>query len=312
MVYVSDNYLDGDEGLAEWNWGSTSASRLDGWNKSLSSTDNLRITYNGTTLNGYYNNQSTPEVSATVSFTPASAGIGQIGMSPETDFDNFILRYESDLPVAYESLIGWYPFDATIYGGSNDDDVTAIIPGSGDSTAYDGNAQSITYKSSGGGNDGEAGDSSGYYDFTSDSSVIRIDGQVLNGLTDYTISILAENAQDGDYFLSMANSANDNEVIFDGGGLGSGWNHVAITRNNNATNAYINGNSDSRFLYNNRFGSNPLDVAASGFVLGQEQDNVGGGFNPGQNHEGGLDDLRVYNRALSPSEINDIVSNTLP
>jgi len=93
-VFVTDDYNSGAEGLAEWNWGSDSLSGIDSWSKSLSSTNNLRITYDGTTLNGFYNNSSTPEVSATVNFTPTLAGPASIGMDPPPKFDNFTLIYE--------------------------------------------------------------------------------------------------------------------------------------------------------------------------------------------------------------------------
>src|SRR6056297_2864362 len=56
----------------------------------------------------------------------------------------------SNLPVAYSNLIAWYPFDSATYGGSNADDVTAIIGGSGDDTAYDGTVNGGSYQSSGG------------------------------------------------------------------------------------------------------------------------------------------------------------------
>jgi len=231
--------------------------------------------------------------------------IGEVTVNGQTVFS-------AGAVVAYSDLIAWYPFDSATYGGSNADDVTAILGGSSDNTAYDGNAQSVTYRSSGGGNDPEAGNSSGYYDFTNSSSVIRMDGRALDGLTDYTLCILVEGAQSGEYFVSVAKPSDNNVLIFDGSGLSGGWNHVAITRNGSSTAAYINGNQDSSFLYQNSFGDNPFVCPEDGFVLGQEQDSVGGDFDSSQDHEGGLDDLRIYNRGLSQSEINQIVSNTLP
>jgi len=82
----------------------------------------------------------------------------------------------------------------------------------------------------------------------------------------------------------------------------SEWNHCVITRGSDGTNAYVNTNPDSSFLWNNKFGDNPLNV--DGFVVAEEQDSVLGGYASGQAHQGLVDEIRVYNRALSEEEIN--------
>ena len=43
----------------------------------------------------------------------------------------------------------------------------------------------------------------------------------------------------------------------------------------------------------------------NGLVLGQDQDCVGGCFDPAQAFQGRLDDVGIWNRALSFDEIND-------
>ncbi|MEW5815769.1 MAG: LamG-like jellyroll fold domain-containing protein [Spirochaetota bacterium] len=47
-----------------------------------------------------------------------------------------------------------------------------------------------------------------------------------------------------------------------------------------------------------------LVVDAGGFIIGQEQDSVGGGFQPGQSWASDIDSLRVYDRPLSSEEIS--------
>lgn len=43
-------------------------------------------------------------------------------------------------------------------------------------------------------------------------------------------------------------------------------------------------------------------------VLGQEQDSVGGGFDPAEGFAGQMAGFRLWNRVLSPSEIEGVVA----
>ena len=45
------------------------------------------------------------------------------------------------------------------------------------------------------------------------------------------------------------------------------------------------------------------------WIIGQEQDTVGGGFDPGQAFVGELTELHVWDRVLSPAEIKDLASS---
>ena len=54
-----------------------------------------------------------------------------------------------------------------------------------------------------------------------------------------------------------------------------------------------------------------LKVIAGGFIIGQEQDLIGGGFDSAQNWVGLLDELLVFNYILDANKINEYRTNTL-
>ena len=81
------------------------------------------------------------------------------------------------------------------------------------------------------------------------------------------------------------------------------WHHVSVTRDNTTARLYIDGVQ----------AGNPIIVPAAalvadsnGFIVGQEQDFVGGGFDANQSWAGEMDNVRIYNRALTDEEILDI------
>jgi len=94
------------------------------------------------------------------------------------------------LPVAYSNLVGWYPFDSSFYGGANADDVTGLFnPGqSGDSTAYDGTEENSPSFSSNGVTDINAGANSGALDINGGNERINLGGSSgLKPTPDYTV-----------------------------------------------------------------------------------------------------------------------------
>jgi hypothetical protein len=46
-----------------------------------------------------------------------------------------------------------------------------------------------------------------------------------------------------------------------------------------------------------------LDIAPGGLVFGQDQDTVGGGFEADESWAGAMDNLRIYNRALTATDV---------
>ena len=85
------------------------------------------------------------------------------------------------------------------------------------------------------------------------------------------------------------------------------WHHFVVIRNdsNDTISVYVDGvqlgSAQSIPL-------GTLSVAANGFVVGQEQDSVGGGFDPTQALNGKLDELAIWRRVLTPAQITEIFS----
>lgn len=83
------------------------------------------------------------------------------------------------------------------------------------------------------------------------------------------------------------------------------WHHVAFTRDNDELKCYIDGQQVGNVGI---FNTAPITVAPMGFIVGQEQDYVGGGFETNQSWAGNIDNLRVFDRALTEQEIETLFS----
>lgn len=115
------------------------------------------------------------------------------------------------------------------------------------------------------------------------------------------------------YFSSGATSANDNYFLMahNGSSMGpnDGGNYIPYSNNEILQFTLRRSLSDTGELYKNGslVTTNPyvkkLNVV-EGWILNQEQDTVGGTFDPGQNYRGAFMSVRLYNRALSTSEIS--------
>jgi hypothetical protein len=95
---------------------------------------------------------------------------------------------------------------------------------------------------------------------------------------------------------------NTNTVVKDGE-----WHIVTVTRSGSTATLYIDGNKAGGSI---SVPSNAIRAAANGAILGQEQDGVGTRFDINQNLSGQIDDVYVYDRALSESEVQSLHSRT--
>ncbi|MGL1887452.1 MAG: FG-GAP-like repeat-containing protein [Reichenbachiella sp.] len=163
-----------------------------------------------------------------------------------------------------------------------------------------------------------------------------VDGMVIpngtiDGLNDFTIStfgkIVAVQNEDSSFpqntLFSGANASDDNAftLMYDGPNgnwkvginnvyydLGSSliedlaWHHIVLKRLGAQVSFYIDGG-----LVNSISATeDALSIDATGFVLGQEQDVLGGGFGAGQSWNGYIKDFGIYNTALSDAKIVDL------
>ena len=207
--------------------------------------------------------------------------------------------------------------------------LVAHYPLDGDARDTSGNAWHGTPSGVESGED-RFGNEAGALVFRGTTDRIDLPHEVLDGLRDVSISFWLKTTRSGSQaVLSAANRSNDNELIvylwdqgtihfFSHGRQGQQdswcevrippvadgrWHHIVLVRNagEGNTGIYVDGVGQT-----DRCGSleyRALSVEAGGLILGQEQDRLGGGFDPNQALNGSLDDLRIYDRALSAAEV---------
>jgi Ca2+-binding RTX toxin-like protein len=122
--------------------------------------------------------------------------------------------------------------------------------------------------------------------------------------------------------LSYAVSSDDNEFTFwygstiqieikyssGGGPVDTGvefpdekWHHLAATwqSNNGLIKVYLDGSE----IYSGNIAQGKNLISGGSLILGQEQDSVGGSFDPSQTFQGSIDDVRIWNKARTQAEI---------
>jgi len=233
----------------------------------------------------------------------------------------------NNLPVAYSNLVAWYPFDSATYGGSNADDVTAILGGSGDDTAYDGTLDnSPNYQSSGGVTDINTGANSGRFDFDNNAS-IGITGLSNQSFSQITVSLWVNiDANTGEFNAPFdvfggsvfhqgtieGNGASSFEMMVKNASFAS--NSVSITTISTGNWVHLAYSYDNSTLRTYADGSLQNSINDSGHTfLGNTIPGIGGRYqNSATFFDGKIDDVRIYNTALSSSQISQIYQNTVP
>ena len=242
----------------------------------------------------------------------------------EITVDGDVVFSATTFPVAYSNLIAWYPFDSAEYGGSNGDDVTAILGGSGDDTAYNGTVVGANYVSSGGVTDIRAGANSGAYDFSNNtdsidvfpSSTINVDkisittwiGDVPSGNRVFFNGTDTNSNSNIELILNPSYGVivdDDNDVRIDKSVSRTNvTHHYGMTYDNGSLNMYIDGSSVLTDSISHSFVQiNEWSIGNFSFVAGSFQDD---------SIRGVMDDFRIYNDVLSGSQINQIYQNTKP
>jgi hypothetical protein len=161
----------------------------------------------------------------------------------------------------------------------------------------------------------------------STSDKITLPREVLHQAASMTTTFWLKTTASGEQtVLSAANSSRDNEylVMFSNSTTFSlhiknvnttwsvptisdgKWHHFAVVTAGETTTTTLYRDGAMVSAKSAGPGATPITVAQGGLVVAQEQDSVGGGFASTQRLVGALDDLRVYNRALSPAEVADI------
>ncbi len=149
----------------------------------------------------------------------------------------------------------------------------------------------------------------------------------LDRVGDFTASVWhrGDVGTDSNAILSGSNIPQYNEFIFwfststrFAGYLDNGWKgNVALANINDGTWKHFvwrRAGEDLCFFLNGSLvgcqsGKEETILDVTSLILGQEQDSLGGGFDGNQDWEGVLDELLIFKRALSNSEISSIYNN---
>jgi len=228
------------------------------------------------------------------------------------------------LPVAYSNLVAWYPMrgDAS--------DATAGDANSGDSTDYSGTVENGTFSTNGVNDPFIGNDPSQAYNPPSGNEAITLPSgteSITSNNDPITIMAWVHPTSDPfsrmqviDFFehpdflgINWRKFGDDKWRFFYGGNNIAGsstfgsqpnlneWYHLAISADGTNAEAYENGVSQGTLTNGGRGANNVAHNA-----IGEQSE-----FN-GRNIQGRIDDVRIYDKQLSQSEINQIITNTQP
>ncbi len=251
------------------------------------------------------------ETNATLTLTDANATLhdGNYSVVVSNDFGSV----ESGLTEVLvndgilNGLVGWWKFDET--NGT------------------------VAYDSSGNGNDGyltngptwTEGKIGGSLSFDGVDDRVALPNSALNGLTNLTLNLwtkLNSGSQDH-FFISGASSSqhnhflfgltNTNEIhIWDGNSKKNGhsyppsnwdgkWINITLIRKIDGSGSQIF--IDSVNVNSKAYNASALSIAHKGLWVGADQDRVNGGWESTQFLDGLIDEVRIYDRALSADEV---------
>ena len=161
----------------------------------------------------------------------------------------------------------------------------------------------------------------------STGAMVQLPGAALNGRGDLTFAAFVKTTDTVGGILTGAGTSSDNEFTlyvpaadtllpFNRGsfqaaapGLTDGtWRHVTWVRRATGQNEiYLDGilRGTATLTAGN------LVIATNGLYLGQEQDSIGGGFDPNQALVGAMDEVALWSRALTPAEIQTLPTRSI-
>lgn len=224
------------------------------------------------------------------------------------DFGDFCLGTPSILPTP----ILEHRFDETSYTGASNEIIDSI-------GAFHGQAVSSQPI--------ESGKVCNAIDLseTGTNNYAILDGDVLNGQTDFSISLwLKTSKTTNQSILSGAGGSSTNELIMwftdhtlftpylrsNGNGnittlsiADSHWQHLVWTREGSQSCLFVDKESKGCVTQS----SIPLSIQS--LILGQEQDTIGGGFDSSQSFNGFIDELLIFDSAITLDQVVTIYDN---
>jgi len=154
---------------------------------------------------------------------------------------------------------------------------------------------------------------------------IKLNEIALDGAKSFTISVWNKSKNsDSNALLSGATDGSDNEILFWMSNSTKFDGHIKNNQKKITTQNFDDGKwhhlvwrldgSKSCFFFDGvkqgcKNYSQSYTLHIKSLILGQDQDNVGGKFDKNQDWEGIIDELLIFRKALSDSEIADIYNN---
>ncbi|MBF0378665.1 MAG: LamG domain-containing protein [Desulfamplus sp.] len=173
------------------------------------------------------------------------------------------------------------------------------------------------------------GNSNGAYNIV-DTQYISLNNNIMNNLGDFTIICwikfgvmnsdinnilgIANSSEDNEF--NLAYNKNSNDFIIDLKGSAyinfngnidlsdSKWHFIVFIRDDTKGVLYVDNSKIATISISNQ----TIISDINGVVIGQDQDCLGGCFDKSQNLNGDIDDLLIYNRAISESEVQQLYS----
>ena len=206
-----------------------------------------------------------------------------------------------------DGLVGYWKFD------ENTGAVTTDSSGVGNSGAFGTGSSAPTWST---GKYGVGLSFDGNIDYVQKSSFSNFPS------TEITTSFWIKTADTGDGIISYASSVSDNNdfLIFTSSNLSfyvknigvttgisvsdNSWHNIIATWKSSG--GEIKVYKDGVLSYTGSVSSGQSITSSGCLVFGQEQDSVCGSFDSTQAFNGNLDEVRIYNRALSPNEVSQL------
>ena len=102
-----------------------------------------------------------------------------------------------------------------------------------------------------------------------------------------------------DFSIHRGSSVDTNTSANDGN-----WHHIAVTWQGSDGKTELH--KDGKLVFTGTLASGTSITSGGSLVLGQEQDSVGGGFDSNQAFLGNLDEVSIYNQALTSYQIREL------
>jgi hypothetical protein len=254
------------------------------------------------------------ETNATLNITDTNATLhdGNYSVVVSNDFgseESEEILVDVNTTWSTDGLVGWWPFEGNASDISGNENHALLV-----------NGPTFT--------DGKIG-SALQMDGSDDR--MNIPNTVLNNVPEFSISMWfrkSTNSTDTHFhiFISVANSEHTNRFILEHKGdfgwfqlidspsgqrvfekniypdsqyWNEQWRKITLVRDSGGTSMFVSGKLQIREDYQ----TSAFQVPQNGLWVGPDQDAIGGGWQSTQHLKGDIDDLRIYDRALSAEEV---------